>query len=152
GETMWFKPKEILQYQFYEGALPGLVPFATETCSDLWCWYPEQSGPLGAPVLQCIHDDPQARFYAPNVMGWVYRRLLDHAWLMANSFEDEKAEGRELLRSWLKRVRSVFPPEWSETLDGICQSPQLLSGEQRETIVSRDLAFPLLGHKVRWKP
>lgn len=151
GETMWFKLQEILDFRLnYPDLLPGLVPFATETHGEIWCWHTRHSGPFGTPVLECEHDSPEAEFYAPNLTGWLYRRLLDYAWYMAWESEDTHAEMREHLKFWQDRLSPWFPPEWNRTLELIRQSSQPLSDDERDAIVSRDLTFPLLGQKIDW--
>jgi hypothetical protein len=142
GETMWLKPKEILECELPEHAPPGLVPFATDESGDLWCWDPKQTRALGTPVLRCYHD-AEAQLYAPNVIGWLYRRLLDYAASMQYTPEDERANMSEgHLRFWQDRLRSSFPGEWNHTLDAIRRRGEPVSSAEVKAILSRDEAFP----------
>ena len=150
GDTMWFSLKEILEYRLFD-PMPGVVPFAADESSDSWCWSPQHDDVLGTPVLRCYHDD-DSEFYAPNLVGWCYRRLLDYAWELFEYGEDyeeeEVTDARDRLHFWQERLHPVFPDGWYQTIDTVRQRPEFLPGEELDEIVSRDLAFPLLGTRI----
>ena len=146
GETMWFGLNEILEWRLLD-AVAEVVPFATDESSDCWCWYPQRDGPLEAPILRCYHDDDSV-FYAPNLVGFLYRRLLDYACEMGDYDNDMQADARSRLSLWQERLRSVFPDQWYQTIDTVLQRPELLPVEEVDGIVSRDLAFPLLERRI----
>ena len=145
GDTMWFNLREILEYRLFDGTME-IVPFATDDSGDCWCWSPKNDGPAGTPVLRCYHDDDYI-FYAPNFVGWLYRRLLDYACDMGWSDEEERANVRSNLHVWQDRLRSVFPDQWYQTIDAV-RHREDLPEKELDGIVSRDLAFPLLDERI----
>ncbi|MFC1597360.1 leucine-rich repeat domain-containing protein [Planctomycetota bacterium] len=146
GDTMWLSLKEILEYHLFD-PMPEVVPFAADESSDHWCWSPKHDDRLGTPVLRCYHDN-DSEFYAPNLVGWFYRRLLDYAWEIGEYYEEKVADARDYLHFWQERLHPVFPDGWYQTIDTVRQRPEFLPMEELDGIVSRDLAFPLLGTKI----
>ncbi len=159
-DVEWLSPSQIRDYKFADYHQPGFVPFAFNGASDAWCWWPQHTSSSGTPVVLCPHDDMQGEFDAPNLLGSMYRRILDYANGGATS-EDEQ-EARELLRQFARELKPYLPPQWIETIESLAARPfaawqhNRLRGEgfcsyqEYLDLLKRDLQFARLGEKFTW--
>lgn len=161
-DAEWRSSAQILDHAPAEYHKPGFVPFARTGGGDSWCWWPSAHPEI---VVFCPHDDQNGKYYSPSFLGFIYRSLLDFSldyYGIIDPQEDPK-EAIELLRASVIRLSGYFPDEWRETLEALTsaslvrRTPSdedsrlgLLTEEQYQAIVRRDLAFPLLDQEFQW--
>lgn len=156
-EAEWMSLDEITDYKFKGYQKPGFVPFAFTAGGDRWCWWPSEHPEV---VVSCPHDLDEGEFYAPSFLGFIYRCLLDYALYV----QEEEHDVRQNLRASAVRLSTYLPPIWCDTLNALASaqtiqwlSPNgkvaslgLMTEEQYQEIIQRDLAFPLLGQRFEW--
>ena len=162
NDARWMSLERILNHEPEEYHRPGFVPFARTVGGDEWCWWP--STHPGTIVL-CPHDCYDGQVYAPSFIGFVYRRLLDFCIYDFNAAEDpeEAEENRKILTDSVTRLFIYLPGVWLETMKTLTTAAAvswtvngrevgggLLTGEQKQAIVQRDLAFPMLDQEFQW--
>ncbi len=157
-DAEWMSLQEIVYYQPAEYHKLGYVPFATTAGGDHWCWWPSEHPDA---VVLCPHDYELGDFYAPSFAGFIYRQLLDYARYVRA--EDEQ-EVRQYLRTAASRLSEYLPGSWIETLTTTASAPRveyflpnggeagpgLVTEEQYQAIIQRDLAFPQLDQQFQW--
>jgi hypothetical protein len=157
SEMEWLRPPEILAYAPRSYEKPGFVPFAFTGAGENWCWWPAQDA--GMTVL-CA-DGGVGRIDAPDLIGSVYRRCLEHASDFDPSSEEKAI--RVLVKRWAQQLTGYFPEHWLDRLRSLVgakivewrhrRGPAhfgLLTHEDQVAIVSHDLAFPRLGEEFEW--
>lgn len=158
-EARWMSPSEIADYEPAKYHKPEYAPFARSARGDHWCWWPSEHPEA---VVLCPHDCEEGEFYAPSFTGFIHRSLLDFAKDVSIEYQDED-EIRRNLREAATRLSSYFPLVWQETIKTLAEAPlahrnyneqdqgqTLLTWEQYQEIVQRDLAFPLLDQRFQW--
>ena len=161
-EAEWMSLEEILNHEPAEYHRPEFVPFAFTGGGDYWCWWPSVHP---GTVVFCPHDCYDGQFFASSFIGFVYRSLLDFS---ASGFDpeddpEEAEENREILKTSVVRLSGYFPNTWQETLEAFTTAlpvqrfyngrPNgigLLTNEQEQAIMQRDLAFPLMDQDFQW--
>ncbi len=156
-DAEWVPLTEILNYQPEEYHKPGFVPFASEGDGSHWCWWPSAHPET---VVLCPRDCGEGEFYAPSFTGFLYRRLLDYASYVPL---EEEQEARQYLRDWSARLSTYLPILWKDTLKTLASGELtrwsyngrdagwgFMTHEQKQEIVQRDLAFPLLDQEFQW--
>lgn len=155
-EAEWLTPKDILEFQFESYHKPGFVPFAFTGAGDLWCWWPAQDS---SAVVLCWRDSIEGSFDAPSFVGSLYRRILDHC---LHIDPGEEKEVRERLPALAKTLATYFPSQWRDTLLSLAETKVvswrrermtgqgLLSIDEHERLVKRDLNFPRLDETFEW--
>lgn len=95
----------------YGPALTPLVPFAFTGAGDTWCWATACRTPSGDPeIWLCLHDADDARVFAPDLAGWVYRCVLEHRADPGEPDDPAWADVLEALgggRRWAEHLRSI---------------------------------------------
>ena len=149
-EAEWLRPQEILEYEFPEWFRPEFIPFAFTGGGQPWCWWPVQD----PEAVVYVPGDEAGVFDAPNLLGSIYRRFLDHALSL-----DEVEEGRLWYSRWARQLRDDFPPAWIDTMLKIADADVipwrihrltgqgLLDPAARDRLIARDLAFPRLNEE-----
>lgn len=136
---------------FFSFSRGGLVPFAFAADASHWCWFPDRAARGVAPVVFCPRDCEDGQFYAPDLLGAMYRQILEFA---CNVSPDEEREAREHFARWLRDLVPLFPERRQTTVARLAAAPLrgdgLLDDEEYESIVARDLAFPLLDTQFKW--
>lgn len=157
-DAEWMSLTEILNHEPEEYHKPEYVPFAVTAGGDYWCWWP--SAHPGT-IVFCPHDCYDGEYFSPSFTGFIYRKLLEYA-LSVRS--EEEQEVRQNLRDSAARLSTYLPANWRDTLETLASAPLvrlfapngreaglgLLSYEQYQAIVQRDLAFPLLDQEFQW--
>ncbi len=161
-EAEWMPLTEMQSYEPEEYQKPGFVPFASEADGSHWCWWPSA---YPESVVLCPRDCYDGEFYAPSFEGFLYRRLLDFCGTgfdMENGAE-EAEENRDILKTSVARLSDYLPNAWQKTLESLTTASPvqrvyngrpagvgLLTYEQQQATVQRDLAFPLLDQEFQW--
>lgn len=148
---------EILNYEPEDYYKPGFVPFASEADGSDWAWWPSAHFET---VVSCPHDCSVGEYDAPTFVSFIYRRLLDYAGAVRLG---EEQEVRKYLCDWSSRLSEYLPGAWEDTLttlasvelirwsyNGRDAGLGLLTYEQKEAIIQRDLVFPLLNREFEW--
>jgi hypothetical protein len=165
-EMEWRSLEEILANNLTEEVKPGFVSFACNGAGDDWCWYPPAAVNGKVPVLSCPHDSDTAEFFAPNFITAVYRQIIFacECGFGAGLFtqgEDIDWE-RQYLKRWSDEIGPMLPAAAAKTLASLPDlKPQtvtvgrstqttLLSTQQAEELIARDVAFPRMGEKIQW--
>ena len=165
-DAEWMSLKEIVYYQPAEYHKPGYVPFATTAGGDHWCWWPAEHPEV---IVSCPHDCYEGEFYAPSFTGFIYRQFLDFATQTGLNPTDDSFDPEcdplqaQVLQDSAVRLTPYLPDAWRKTLEEIAAAAPtrimhngkdigsaLLTSEQYQAIVQRDLAFPLLDQRFFW--
>ena len=158
NDARWMSLERILNHEPEEYHRPGFVPFARTVGGDEWCWWP--SAHPGT-IVSCPHDFELGDYFTPSFIGFIYRRLLDYTLYVPA--EDEQ-EVRECLRTAVIRLSAYLPHLWKEALtatasassvqyslpNGTEAGPGLITEEQYQAILQRDLALPQLNQQFQW--
>ena len=158
-EAEWMPAQQILDYETEPNYKPGFVPFAFTGAGDLWCWRPSEDPQM---VVCCIHDEGMGSVDAPNLLGSIYRRILDYASDQGN-WESEELTRNQLLR-WSERLHDYFPDPWIEDLRllsdakivewrygrNIIPFHGLISFDEKKARLAREFDFPRLDEKFEW--
>ena len=161
-EAEWMSLEEILNHEPAEYHRPGYVPFAFTGGGDEWCWWPFAHP---GTIVLCPHDCYDGEFYAPSFLGFVYRSMLDFC---ATGFDpeddpEEAEENRQILKDSVARLSGYLPRPWQETLEALTTASSvqrfyngrsigvgLMTYDQGQAIIRRDLAFPQLDQEFQW--
>jgi hypothetical protein len=156
-EAEWMSPADILKHEPAEYEHKGYVPFAFTGAHDHWCWWPEQDREA---VVYCPHDSSVGRFDSPHFLASLYRRCLEYARYGILAGDEEEA--RRHFAHWVERLPAYFPAPWIDVLRtirdapfvermiGRLSCPALLTSEDFESILARDLSFPRSGEEFEW--
>ena len=165
-DAEWMPAKKMLSYKPKKHQKSGFVPFATTAGRDYWSWWPSEHPEA---IVCCPHDSENGVFFAPSFVGFVYRELLEFATQVGlnstdNGFDPEcDPLQAQALQDSAARLTPYLPDAWRRTLEEIAVAiptritnngkdigSALLTEEQYQAIVQRDLAFPLLDEKFQW--
>ena len=162
NEAEWMSLEEILNHEPAEYHKPGYVPFAFTGGGDNWYWWPFVHP---GTVVFCPHDFELGDYYAPSFIGFIYRSLIGFC---ATGFDpeddpEEAEENRQILKDSVTRLSGYLPSIWQQTLEALTTAPPvqrvyngrpsgvgLLTNEQEQVIIQRDLAFPQLDQQFQW--
>jgi len=162
-EMEWMSLRDICggDRLFFQFAKSGLVPFAFTGGGDHWCWYPQYTADGVAPVVECPRDSEVGRFYAPSFLGAIYRQILDFA--CSQIAPAEESEARQHLMRWRDDLGPLMPGNWREAVANLQSAPlrtaesisaragkMLLTPDENEILVRRDLAFDHLDEEFQW--
>ncbi|MCA9626454.1 MAG: hypothetical protein KC766_02255 [Myxococcales bacterium] len=152
----WWSLKRIARWQPPADwrAASDAVPFAQTSDGDLWCWYPSWATGNTPPVV-LVRASEEARLYAPNFEGFLFRQLLD--WLSGvpgAALDCDEAELESRARTAVDSVRPHLRSNWLALLDAVRERPlrrnersghlQFLEPEEVREIVQRELPFDRL--------
>ncbi len=132
-------------------AASDAVPFAQTANGDLWCWYPGWATGNTPPIV-LVSGGKDARLYAPNFEGFLFRQLLEQlSGAEGQSLERDEAELERQAQAALERVRPYLRSNWLALLDAVRERPlrrneltgrlQFLEPEEAREIVQRELPF-----------
>lgn len=151
--VQWWSLRRIANWQPPSNwsAATDAVPFAQTAAGALWCWYPSWATGNTPPVV-LVTPGEEARLYAPNFEGFLFRQLLEQL-SGAHPARDE-AEFTALAGAALDDVRPFLRSNWLALLDAVRERPlhrneqsgcpQFLEPEEVREIVQRELPFERL--------
>lgn len=163
NDMEWISLEGIRDFEFPSYCKSGFVPFAFTAGGDHWCWYPEHMSNGATPVVLCPHDSKIGEFYAPHFLGSLYRQAL--AFAAGDLDLTEEPEARQHLKRWFDDLGPLFPMGWRQTLASLLNAPprsweygkvkkfkqtSLMSPDEYQAIVQRDLAFDKLDVEFQW--
>jgi hypothetical protein len=158
-DVEWMSPHDICGGDsiFFNFAIPG---FAFTGGADHWAWIPQDTTNGSTPVVECPRDSAIARFYAPNFLGTIYRRILDSRTV---PIDPADRKFRTHLERWSHDLAPLLPRAWQTTLADLRLAPlqqfespptrpywALMSRNECDAIVHRHLAFTNLDEDFQW--
>jgi hypothetical protein len=116
-EAEWLPTVEMLDRGgFWGNPKPGLVAFAFSGRRDLWAWQTHRVSELGEPVIAlCPRDCLVGDWYAPSLLGWLYRIALEYP----SSMWDDEPETKQNLRRWAWVLREFGKRQWADVIESL---------------------------------
>ncbi|HET6247954.1 MAG TPA: hypothetical protein VFE47_09685 [Tepidisphaeraceae bacterium] len=159
-DTRWAPIDEVARRSPPPNRIHSLAPFALTGRGDFWAWYAEWRTDQGIAVIYCPRDESVGEGYAANLVGTVYRLLLEEfssSWLVGRLVDTPK-QLPEVFRRYSDIVSGFLPPNWCSNLAQLSRRDVMMieegvfgvmTREESQEIIRRDLYFAMLDRKVR---
>ena len=165
-EKLWIdleflSPDAIATYQWDDFRKPvdGLVPFAENGRSDLYCWYLPAPGRDGEPVVMlCTHDCYVGEWFALGMAATILRQTIEHLHIITDT-ADEWKENKQTIDHALLILNDFVPSAWRDSLDAVKHltpkpdeqgDTRLMSDEEYEAIIRELFGERFVNQDFTW--
>lgn len=164
----WLDIQEIYEYEYENGEIRNIVPFAVTGGGDKWIWYIEDDKITSVGLV--YHDDINGKFYSENLEGAIFRNILEFVSDSCFYIDEDDAESyqisidelRALLSDWINKLRGFFQEAWVRELEKLqsldfkyCHTDYgdyyaLLTPKEAKDKIKHYLDFNLLDKTFKW--
>ena len=124
SDMLWIRQEEIPR-TYYHKEMKYVMPFARTGSGDIYGWFLKD--PDLELIVICNHDDGESRFYAPNFISAIFRRIIEFSSEYGFCMDDEKCEEasdwpiteshlKNMMKKYLDIFGSYFHPTWNEEI------------------------------------
>ena len=164
-DAEWLTLKQTATHRWpVAGVDRALTPFDKTLRGDHWCWCSSRPTSGGEyDIAFCPHDSIEGQWFAPTLMGWIFRLALEFSMTERAPVEEMK----ETLAKWTTVVEEFGNLQWAQTLRDIAARPLqsrrhprspkvemrfLLAPEEYPLIIRSLLGEGYVNQKFRWIP
>lgn len=169
NEMEWMPINEIIEYEYDEGEIKSIVPFAITGAGDKWVWVVADNGEEYYVGL-CERAETTGIYYAKNTEDAILRQIIEYVsssnfYLFEDEAESYQINENELkihLEEWKNKLSGIINAEYISIIEKLselslkhikCQYGEwyaLLTLEEEEELINKYIKFDLFEEEFEW--